>query len=203
MNFLAHLFLSGESEPRMVGNFIADFIKGSSLDLLPEEMAGGVKLHRAIDTFTDNHPIVAQSKDKLRNRYRHYAGVIVDLYYDHFLAKLWDSYHSDPLSFYSHKAYASLRAHWQYLPSRAQYVLPYMERQNWLLHYALPEGIDRALKGMAHRTRFDSGMDEALKDLLYHYTDFEAEFREFFPDLMKFVYKEVPGIHLGGLNPQP
>lgn len=198
MNFLAHLYLSGQSEARMVGNFMGDFVKGAQVEQLPADIAGGVRLHRAIDHFTDTHAVVAQSKDKLREKYRHYSGVIVDMYYDHFLARLWEQYHLVSLDAFAAQAYTSLRAHWAFLPERARYMLPYMEKQNWLSAYAHPEGIDRALTGMSHRTRFDSGMQEAVQDLLAHYEAFEAEFQAFFPDLMAFVKREVPGMELGG-----
>ena len=197
MNFLAHLYLSGKSEPRMVGNFMGDFVKGAQVEQLPADIAGGVRLHRAIDHFTDTHPVVAQSKDKLREKYRHYSGVIVDMYYDHFLASQWEAYHASSLADFSEKAYTTVRSHWTYLPERARYMLPYMERQNWLAAYAHPEGINRALTGMAHRTRFDSGMEDAVEDLLAHYDAFQSEFEAFFPDLMALVEREVPGIRLG------
>ena len=197
MNFLAHVYLSGKSKPRLVGNFMGDFVKGAQIEQLPSEIAGGVRLHRAIDSFTDAHAVVAQSKDRLRAKYRHYAGVIVDMYYDHFLAKLWEDYHAVALRPFTQQVYASLRSHWEILPERARYMLPYMEKQNWLLAYAQAEGVNRALSGMAQRTSFESGMEQAVHDLLRSYADFEAEFQAFFPELIEFVREQVPGIELG------
>jgi acyl carrier protein phosphodiesterase len=121
------------------------------------------------------------------------------MYYDHFLASLWKDYHAVPLELYSKRVYATVRSHWAILPERARFMFPYMERHNWLAAYAYPEGIGRALSGMAHRTRFDSGMEDAVEDLLAQYDAFQSEFEAFFPDLMAFVEQEVPGIRLGGL----
>ena len=98
MNFLAHLYLSGDNEQIIVGNFIGDFVKGrNALQTFDPTIALGIELHRAIDQFTDTHPVVRSSKDRLRPKYRHYAGVIVDIFYDHFLARKWNDYHKTPL----------------------------------------------------------------------------------------------------------
>src|SRR5690349_12341831 len=98
MNFLAHIFLSGDDPEIMVGNFIGDFVKGRNLDdRFSSGIVKGIELHRAIDEYTDSHPVVAQSKNRLRPKYRHYAPVIVDVFYDHFLAKNWKNYHPTSL----------------------------------------------------------------------------------------------------------
>src|SRR6188768_77560 len=98
MNFLAHLYLSGNDNKIMVGNFIADFVKGRvALNQFEPAIIRGIELHRAIDEYTDNHPVVTISKNRLRPTYRHYSGVIVDVFYDHFLARNWNTYHSDLL----------------------------------------------------------------------------------------------------------
>jgi acyl carrier protein phosphodiesterase len=194
MNFLAHLYLSGDHEKRMVGNFIGDFVKGKPSEHWHPEILRGLKIHREIDEFTDNHPIVHQSKERLRSKYRHYAGVIVDIYYDHFLASLWVNYHSVSLDLFAQKAYYIMRQHWAILPDKAQFMLPHMEKNNWLVNYAKLEGIQRALNGMSNRTRFDSKMDESVVDLKKSYSEFRKEFEGFFPDLVNFVAQEIPEI---------
>ena len=105
MNFLAHIYLSGNNEKLMVGNFIGDFVKGNQLDSFEKEIKQGVQLHRAIDQYTDSHIVVSQSKDKLREKYRHYSGVIVDVYYDHFLSKNWSHYHAQDLKGFTEEFY--------------------------------------------------------------------------------------------------
>jgi acyl carrier protein phosphodiesterase len=184
MNFLAHIFLSGEKPKIMVGNFIGDFVKGRNVAARFEyEIAKGIELHRLIDEFTDSHKIVSLSKDRLRPKYRHYAPVIVDVFYDHFLARNWNNYHPTPLPDYAARSYGILNEHYELLPEKVQQMLPYIEKGNWLVNYSRVEGIQRALTGMSRRTRFDSKMDESVNDLLQHYDDFKKEFELFFPDL--------------------
>jgi acyl carrier protein phosphodiesterase len=184
MNFLAHLYLSGDNPKLMVGNFIGDFVKGkSALAKFEPEIIRGIELHRSIDAFTDKHLIVSTSKDRLREKYRHYSGVIVDVFYDHFLAKNWRDYHSQPLLEFSLASYKTIERFGDVLPDGVRNMLPYMKRGNWLLNYSLVEGIHRALSGMASRTTFVSKMEEASSELVTHYDAFEKEFQEFFPQL--------------------
>ncbi|QLH32408.1 MAG: DUF479 domain-containing protein [Cyclobacteriaceae bacterium] len=186
MNFLAHLYLSGHDEEVMVGNFIGDFVRGRAIyEQFPHRIALGIELHREIDEFTDNHPVVLESKIRLRPKYRHYAPVIVDMFYDHYLAVNWKNYHPQPLSDYAQHAYRVLEKFEAHLPQQVKYMMPYMIEGNWLLNYAKPEGIYRALSGMAKRTPYDSKMDEAIQELELYYKDFEKEFLHFFPDLIK------------------
>jgi acyl carrier protein phosphodiesterase len=184
MNFLAHLYLSGDDPGIQIGNFIGDFVKGRNLTgRFPEAVVKGIQLHRAIDAYTDSHEVVAQSKNLLRPRYRHYAGVIVDLYYDHFLASRWSEFHTQPLSHYAQHAYTLIRENLSVLPEEVQYMFPYMVRGNWLVSYASVEGIGRALQGMARRTSFRSGMEEATAELREYYSEFETHFLTFIPQL--------------------
>lgn len=188
MNFLAHLYLSGDHPPIMVGNFIGDFVRGRELaSTLGSGVAAGVELHRAIDEFTDRHPVVRESKARLRPKYRHYAGVITDIFYDHYLAVRWPEYHPQPLENYAANAYQYVIDHDAILPERVKQILPYMMRGNWLLNYAKLEGIQRALTGMSRRTSFDSRMDESVEELRIYYHDFDREFQLFFPELKDFA----------------
>ncbi|HEX5168184.1 MAG TPA: ACP phosphodiesterase [Cyclobacteriaceae bacterium] len=184
MNFLAHLYLSGDDDSVMVGNFIGDFVKGRNLsERYDTSIVRGIELHRSIDAFTDSHSIVMQSKDKLREKYHHYSAVIVDMYYDHFLARNWSTFHALSLKEYTLVAYSTIKKYEDILPDAVRHMLTYMSRDNWLLAYAKLEGIHRALSGMARRTPFQSRMEEAVVDLEKHYDVFEKEFLEFFPEL--------------------
>jgi acyl carrier protein phosphodiesterase len=186
VNFLAHLYLSGENPKLQVGNFIADFVKGrSALQHFEYAIVKGIELHRAIDLFTDSHSIVSQSKNRLRPKYRHYSGVIVDVYYDHFLAREWFHYHHEPLIDFSQRMYAVLQQHHHILPDAVKHMLRYMVRQNWLLNYSTLEGINMALTGMSRRTPYESKMDEAVLDLKKDYEEFKSEFTGFCPDLVR------------------
>ena len=188
MNFLAHLYLSGDDPQMMVGNFIGDFVKGRDLkEQFGEGIAKGVELHRAIDEFTDRHPIVKQSKTRLFPSYRHYSAVIVDIYYDHFLAAGWKNYSAEPLDQFARRAYRLINDQHDLLPDQVKHMLQYMERGNWLLNYAQIEGIQRALTGMSRRASFESKMEQSVNELRAHYSDFESEFKLFFPELEKFA----------------
>ena len=187
MNFLAHLYLSGDNPKIQVGNFIGDFVKGrSGMDQYETGIVKGIELHRAIDEFTDNHPIVYESKLRLRPKYRHYSSVIVDMFYDHFLASNWNDYHEELLPDFADKAYGLIQEHLPILPRQVKYMLPYMIRGNWLVNYARLEGINRALYGMSQRTSFESKMDEAVEDLKGNYDQFKEEFTNFFPEIEKY-----------------
>lgn len=187
MNFLGHIFLSGDDPDLLFGNYIGDFVKGSQHESLPDAIQKGVLLHREIDSYTDQHPATADSKDRLRLKYRHYAGVIVDLYYDHFLASLWREYHTVPLRDYTEQVYDMVRDRQIHLPVKAIRTFQYMSRDNWIYHYRHIEGIEQALNGMSRRTRFDSRMDEAGTELRHYYDDFKEEFRRLLPDIQAHV----------------
>jgi acyl carrier protein phosphodiesterase len=186
MNFLAHLYLSDHHEKIMIGNFIADFVKGkNALQAFEPDIISGILLHRAIDAFTDTHPVVSKSKNRLRPKYHHYAGVIVDVLYDHCLARNWSSYHPDTLPKFADYCYQTILSYREILPERAKQMLPYMVKQNWLLNYRSWDGIHASLSGMSRRTAYASHMDEAAEDLKADYPEYESEFNTFFPELVK------------------
>ncbi len=183
MNFLAHLYLSGDSDQVMVGNFIADFIKGKKAESYQRDVYLGILLHREIDIFTDRHHQVAESKKRLWQRHRHYSSVIVDIFYDHFLAKKWQEYSVIPLEDFARHAYSIIQRFDDLLPQKAQQVLPRMIANNWLVNYGKLEGINRAMQGMARRASFQSEMASAIEDLEKDYEQFENDFSKFFPEL--------------------
>ena len=183
MNYLAHIFLSGGQPDIMIGNFIADSIKGSKYDTYPPEIQKGILLHRQIDTTTDAHPAFRQSTKRLHKNYGHYSGIIVDIFYDHFLAKNWAEYSDIPLADYIQSFYELLKDNFELLPENIQKMAPIMMEGNWLLIYAELEGIDRVLAGMNRRTKNRSGMDKAGQELKEFYTLFEADFRLVIKDL--------------------
>lgn len=183
MNFLAHLFLSGSNKAIRFGNFIGDHVKGKQILNFPDEIRRGIELHRFIDDYTDHHPIVEQSKKRLRTDFHKYAPVVVDVYYDHFLATNWNKYTNIPLEKYSQEFYKDVLSYDKWMPERTRYMFAYMKKQDWLYSYRLIEGIDKVFKGMAKRTPFHSGMENAASSLELHYEKFQAEFVSFFPDI--------------------
>ncbi|WP_242131817.1 acyl carrier protein phosphodiesterase [Aestuariivivens marinum] len=191
MNFLAHIYLSGENDLITIGNFIADGIKGKDYKKYPSDVQTGILLHREIDTYTDTHDTVRQSTRRLHDKYGHYSGVIVDILYDHFLAKNWIKYSSIPLDLYVQLFYDSLETHYDLLPVRIKKMIPFMVSNNWLLSYASIDGIARVLDGMNRRTKNRSGMDQAINELEAFYRQFETEFSNFFNDLIIFSNKKL------------
>lgn len=191
MNFLAHLYLSYTNNNILVGNFIADAVKGNKYKNFPFEIKTGILLHREIDTYTDKHLIVRQSKRRLHERYNHYNGVIIDILYDHYLAKNWKNYSETPLETYASNTYKILTENHAILPLKVQNLLPYMIEQNWLVSYATVEGIGKILEGMNRRTKGKSKMDMAVEDLIDNYDDFEHDFTTFFKDLINFTQQKT------------
>lgn len=187
MNFLAHIYLSGDSPGIMVGNFIGDFVKGSQLEKYEDTIQRGIRTHREIDSYTDSHAIVRQSKDRLKAGYRHYSGVIVDIYYDHFLAANWHRYHDQDLEDFVEETYRTILGYEEILPARVKHMLGFMIPQNWLVSYRELDGIGQALAGLSRRTKFNSRMEYAVQDLRENYQAFGDEFQLFFEDLRKHV----------------
>jgi acyl carrier protein phosphodiesterase len=184
MNFLAHFYLSGNADHLLVGNFIGDTVKGSHIENYPIPIQEGIRMHRTIDSFTDTHPVVSESKNRLRPVFNHYASVIIDMFYDHILAKNWLIYSSEQLDVYAQQVYKTLDNNKQLMPPENQNMLSYMKERNWLLAYAEIEGIDRALNGMSRRTSFVSHMEKAATYLQNDYAFYEDEFQRFFPELI-------------------
>lgn len=191
MNFLAHIYLSGDNDLVTIGNFMADSIKGKDYQKYAREFQIGILLHREIDTYTDAHPIVRKSTKRLHEKYGHYSGVIVDILYDHFLAKNWDKYCNIPLDKYVDTFYNSLEEHFDMLPLRIQKMMPYMITNNWLLSYASVKGIARVLDGMNRRTQNRSQMNLAVNELETFYKEFETEFTIFFEDIRTFAKEKL------------
>jgi acyl carrier protein phosphodiesterase len=187
MNFLAHIYLSDNNDFIKIGNFMADGIRGNDYLNYPDEIKKGIILHRYIDTFTDANDIFRISKHRLHERYGHYSGVIVDILYDHFLAKNWNKYSDESLTSFVYSFYKSLEDNFEVLSPKTQRILPIMIEQNWLESYANIEGISRILFQMDSRTKFKSKMQFAIEELEAFYSDFEKEFTLFFEELRNHV----------------
>ena len=191
MNYLAHIYLSGNNKMVTIGNFIADGIRGKKYKTYPMEVQKGILLHRQIDTFTDAHPTVRQSTKRLHKNYGHYSGIIVDILYDHFLAKNWSKYSDVPLEDYAENFYQILTDNIEILPQRILKMMPHLISGNWLLSYATKEGIAKVLDGMNKRTKNRSQMNLATKELDLFYNEFEAEFTSFFEELIAFSEEKL------------
>ncbi|WP_433832064.1 ACP phosphodiesterase [Flavobacterium anhuiense] len=183
MNFLAHIYLSGENDLIKIGNFMADGIRGKQFEHFPEDVQKGILLHRFIDTYTDSHDIFRKSTKRLHDRYHHYAGVIVDIVYDHFLAKNWAHYSDEKLEFFVKRFYHSLHDNYEILTEKTQGLMPYMIERNWLVSYRTTEGIQHILTQMDRRSKNISQMQFAVEELIEFYDEFEEEFTLFFEEM--------------------
>ncbi len=189
MNFLAHAHLSGKNSDLLFGNFIADAVKGDASQKYKDDILKGITLHRKIDTFTDSHPVHKKSRDLIRSDFGKYSGIVVDIFYDHFLANQWESYCAITLLEYTKWVYRQVSKRFFMLPGRTKRILPFMISQNWLLNYANFEGLENVFYGMDRRTKFVSGMQQGVKVLKKHYPLLDKDFNTFYPELMEFVQK--------------
>ncbi len=192
MNFLAHLYLSGDERDTILGNLIADSVKGNDYENFRPGVKAGILLHRKIDVFTDEHPVVERSKERIRHRYHKFSGVVVDMFYDHFLAAQWEKYSAKDLYDVTVSAYEILLSNFLILPARIKRILPFMLASNWLYSYRDLKMMERYFRGMSKRASFYSGMENAVDDLKEHYEGFSEDFSAFFPDIIRFVdnYRE-------------
>lgn len=187
MNYLAHLYLSGDAEKLMIGNFIADGVKGAALNNYDPEIKRGIQLHRKIDQFTDHCSLVRDSHKLIYPIFHKYAGVVTDVFFDHFLAVYWLQFHHTDLYQYSQQVYRLMQNNYDLMPLKTKALLPYMIKGNWLYNYSTIAGVDRALKGLSRRTPFVSGMEHAGKELEENYGVYTENFMVFFPLLQDYV----------------
>ncbi len=199
MNFLAHIYLSGDDDRQLkLGNFMADSIKGKAYKTYPLSYQKGILLHRKIDSFSDTHPETFKSKHRLFPEFRHYSGVIVDVLYDHFLAKHWNRYHPQNLKTYVDDFYQSMADNFDDLPPNVQRFYPVMVRENWLYNYRTIEGIQHILQQMSRRLKHSVQLDKAIPNFKHNYTRYQAEFSTFFEAIRLYCAEEK--VKLNTLN---
>ena len=190
MNFLAHIYLSGDSDEIKVGNFIGDYVKGKNFEHYPNLIKRGILLHRHIDSFTDHHPIVQRSKSYLNLKYKRFSGIIVDIFYDHFLALEWAEFTNEPLEKFVYNLNDTLISHYSILPKKVQGFLPLFIQYNWLESYLTIEGIKDVLSRMSRRTSLPEETQFAIEVLKKNYSSFRADFLDYFLQLIHFVESE-------------
>ena len=190
MNFLAHTYLSGCNEEIIVGNFMGDYVKGKKYVHLPELVRKGIMIHRDIDSYTDSHSITRQSRLRLVEKYHKYSGVIVDIFYDHFLASLWEEYCCIPLVDYINRTYDLLKRNYKTLPQGIKVWFPTFLENNWMLAYRKVEGIELVLDRMSANTSLPDHTWFAIDRLKSDYEGFKSDFQLFFPQIIDFLEKK-------------
>ena len=187
MNFLAHVYLSGSNIPLAIGNLIADRVKGKKINLLTPEIQAGVLLHREIDHFTDNHTIFRECVTKLFPKYRHYSRVIIDMYFDHFLALNWSSFHEIPLNEFSNNFYKELEIKSPKFTKDIQGFINALIKYNWFKYYGSLSGLYEILNQMEKRTKFPSNLSASIEELNLNYEYFQAQFFQFMKEIIEFT----------------
>lgn len=187
MNYLAHLYLAEDSPQSLLGNLLGDFVKGQSTEAYCDEIKKGIQLHKKVDIYTDSHPVVRESKRLISPINRKYAGIIVDVFYDHFLAKNWVNYSSVPLQEFTVKVYDILQSNQAILPESIKRVLPNIITKNLLMSYAEIPGINFALQRLSVRLKRENHLGRASEDLTDNYERFKVNFGQFFPELIDYV----------------
>ena len=206
MNFLLHFLLARDDDDLRLGSLLGDVVKGRVERYdhpgTTPRLRTGIQLHRAIDSFSDQHPAVRRSKQRLAPTYGRLSGVIVDVFYDHLLARSWPAHHAQSLPDFTQDVYRTLRANLDRMPAAAHPLVHAMSRHDWLLSYAHIRGIDRALRGMAARAPIARGLATAAIDLERGYAAFAADFDAFLPELQAHAARVLaaPLHHFGTMT---
>ncbi len=186
MNFLAHLYFADDTPEHLIGSILPDFVSGQ-FEVHSKKLRAGMRLHVEIDKFTDQNEIFLRSQQRLGSEYRLLKGIIIDVFYDHFLAAGWTEYSHIPLEKFCEDVYSIFRENQSLLSPRLRKALPHMQRDNWLLSYQRIDGIEIALRRISTRLSRRINLDESVTVLKQFYPDFKTDFQEFFPELSDFV----------------
>ena len=192
MNYLAHLFLAKNTPESQIGNLLGDFVKGyleQYETIYSHEIIQGIKTHRQVDCFTDNHPIYLRSKNRISNSHRRLAGIIIDICYDHFLANHWNLFTHENLDLFVQKIYIILQKNQEVLPDRLQKILPKIISENWLSSYRNLSGINLTFVRLSKRLKRENNLATAGNELIKNYNEIESDFLIFFPEVINYVNK--------------
>ncbi|MBX8473209.1 acyl carrier protein phosphodiesterase [Pseudomonas capsici] len=192
MNYLAHLHLGGQRPAQLLGSLYGDFVKGPLPGRFPAELEASIRLHRSIDSFTDNHPLIKDAMARFPAQRRRYAGIMLDVFFDHCLARDWHRYADIPLESFTRKVYGALAAERQ-LPERLALIAPRMAAQDWLGSYREFDVLEQVLGGISRRLSRPEGLAGAMQELQALYQPLSADFAEFYPLLQDFAQAALAG----------
>ncbi|MGK0290416.1 MAG: acyl carrier protein phosphodiesterase [bacterium] len=187
MNYLAHIFLSEPTPENQIGNLLGDFVKKHEDKNYSDAIQKGILRHRKIDRFTDYHPIFQTSRTRICSENRRYAGILIDIFYDHFLAKNWHLFSVISLEQFSDEFYQALQKNYSILPTRLQQMMPFFIKENWLLSYKHQSNIERTLLRFSKRIKRENSLSKSMDDLNLHFSELEHDFLELFPLLQKYT----------------
>lgn len=186
MNFLAHLRLAGETPESRLGNFLGDFVRGRPDHRFEPAIWAGIMHHRHLDAFTDRHPAWKAGRERLAPERRRFAGIVVDVFFDHFLSRWWDRFgwEDRDLDRFIAECHRDLAATSPQAPEEARQAITWMRRQGWLESYREIDGIDEAMRRISRRSKRLGPIRDAVNDLKRDYEGFERDFLGFFPDVL-------------------
>ncbi len=184
MNFLAHQYLSFLNPKISMGNFMADFVRGKEITLLDDDLLMGVKLHREIDAFTDHHKLVDEAVSILSSKQGKYSSVIIDIYFDYFLANNWSAFSSLPLKEFNKYQYGIFNDNINGFPQKMIPAVKSLTTHDWFYNYKYEYGIKKALSNIERRATFENEIKNAVPHLLELKDQLEPLFMKFFPDLI-------------------
>jgi acyl carrier protein phosphodiesterase len=187
LNYLAHLFLAGNTAESMIGNLAGDFVKGPLHDRFPPAIAAGIRMHRSIDAYTDSHPEVAAFRRVLFPELGHYSRVVADVFFDHYLACDWSRYSAQSLDAFLARAYALIDPHADHLPGRLAFVYPRLRDEQWMLSYESIDGIHTALYYLSRRLSRRPQLEKAVHHLTDSRQALHERFAAFFPEVQNFA----------------
>ncbi len=187
MNYLAHAYLSFNHPDILVGNMVSDFVKGKKQFDYPASIQKGIRLHRAIDNFTDEHPVTREAKQYFRPAVGLYAGAFVDIVYDHFLALDSNELSEQDWKDFANYTYRQLAAQPEWLPEKFARMLPYMSSQNWLYNYRFTWGMENSFGGLVRRAAYLTDASQAFSLFTTHYAELKQQYQTFFPQLKAFA----------------
>jgi acyl carrier protein phosphodiesterase len=188
MNYLAHVFLARHDDAAMVGAMLGDFVKANDVLAYPPAIAREITLHRHIDSYTDSHPVVRDAKELFGEGRRRYAGIVLDVFYDHELSRHWARWSDEPRDRLIARFYAALQAHEAILPPRLREMLPWLIGQDWLGGYGTFAGVEGTIARVSRRlSRNGELLRDGVHDLVRHRGAIAAGFDAFFPDLVRFA----------------
>lgn len=191
MNYLAHQYLSFQNEEIQLGNLYGEIVRGKDFTNYPKGIQLGIKLHRSIDTFTDQHEVVKRSSQLFHKNYGKYSPVIIDVFYDYFLIRNWNKYSEIPLEKFIEDAYALFRKNFDTFPPRLQYIIKYMLKMDWFRTYQTKEGVKKTLEGISQRAKFENNIEDAVNELNIYEEQLDNDFNEFFPEIINYCKKFI------------
>jgi acyl carrier protein phosphodiesterase len=187
MNFLAHIYLSGDNDDVRLGNFISDYVKGRDHHNFPPMVQKGILIHRKIDFFTDTHPIVRKHKELFYPKYHKHAGIVTDILYDHFLSHDWHMFSDVAFDEYVDDVHVWLQNNMDAIPTEMKKFIPHFIKNSWLRLYRTIEGIESVLIGMSKGTSLPPEYEFAIHILRKHYNEMKHDFYKYFPELVEYI----------------